>query len=977
MPAFARSPFESELWQRHSHALLVTDIVDSTNVSQALGDIAMTRHWTAHDRAARDLLPRWAGREIDKADGMLLLFDTAANAAGYAADYHRAISELGLPFKARAGLHVGPVTQRINSAADVALGAKPIEIEGLAKSVVARLMSIAVGGQTLVSAEARRTLGETPLRVQSHGHWRISGLADPVELFEVGGDDAPFVPPPDAPKAYRVVPQGDLWTPVREIRHSMPSERDCFVGRQQALRSLADLLHEGARLVSVLGVGGSGKTRLAVRFGRTWMGDYPGGVWFCDLSQARDIDGIAAAVAQSLGIALGRTDPVVQLAHAMAGRDRCLVILDNFEQVASLAEATLGRWLERAASARFLVTTRERLGIIGEQTLDLPPLPPDDATTLFMSRVEAVRRGYEASVDDRATIMQLVRMLDGLPLAIELAAARLRVMSPRTMLACMHERFAVLKSRTGRGDRQATLRAAFDWSWELLAETEKAALAQLSVFRGGFTIESAEKVLNLPAPDHAHAVIDTIQALLDKSFVRALGKNRFDLLESVREYASEHLRTPGRFVGSGARAGAAAEQRHGEHFGGLGPGRAVERSCVELDNLVVACRRAAARHDANVAVRTLAAAWRAIEMQGPFRLGAELARSVKAIPGLDGRATVEVDLITGAALQMSGHTVQAKAALDAAASGARAAGEPVLEGRALKLLATVQARSGEIEEAAASFDRALAVVRATGDRTRECALLNALGAFCESQGNSKDARQHYEAGVRVAREVGDRRWEGGSAGNLGQFHANQGRPAEARPLYEHAVLIARELGDRQWEANARCNLGLLHFAEGRLPDARTELKAALATTLETGHVHVSSVIQCNLGLVAEALGERDAAFAHLEGAVTLARDSGDHRSEGQFLGYLGLLHARHGGAARARECLVAGEALLRRVADRISLGILLCARAEAEHRCGNDRAADAALAAARQLADDVAEVEPNSEFGQALSKAGALRPALV
>ncbi|HEX4232934.1 MAG TPA: hypothetical protein VH041_01390, partial [Caldimonas sp.] len=273
-------------------ALLLTDVVDSTRLAEALGDAATATLWQAHDRIARDLLPAWRGREIDKTDGMLLLFDTAADAVRYALAYQQALPTLEPPLKARAGLHVGPVTLRANDAADIARGAKPIEVDGAAKATAARVMSVALGGQTLLSAPARHALPELGLRVQSHGHWRLKGLAEPLELFEVGADGAPFLPPSDADKAYRVVRLGELWLPAREIRHGLPAERDSFVGRAEALAELERRMEAGARLVSVLGMGGSGKTRLALRFGWSWLGEFPGGVWFCDLSQARSLGGI-------------------------------------------------------------------------------------------------------------------------------------------------------------------------------------------------------------------------------------------------------------------------------------------------------------------------------------------------------------------------------------------------------------------------------------------------------------------------------------------------------------------------------------------------------------------------------------------------------------------------------------------------------------------------------------------------------------
>ena len=955
-----------------SRALLLTDVVDSTRLSEALGDDAMARLWAAHDRAARDLLRAWRGRELEKTDGLLALFDRPADAVGFALAYHAALASLEPPLAARAGIHVGPLTLRETPADDVAGGAKRVEVDGLVKPVTARVMATALGGQTLLTADAVQALAETAWRVQSHGHWQLKGLPIPLELFEIGADGAPFTPPQDDAKAYRVVRQREHWLPAREIPHSIPAERDAFVGRRAPLDELGRLLDSSARLVSVLGIGGTGKTRLVTRYAWTRLGEYPGGVWFCDLSQARTLDGVLFAVAQGLDVPLGPADPIVQLARAIAGRGKCLVILDNFEQVADHAEATLGHWLDHAPQAQFVVTTRVVLGIVGEVTWALDPLSPDDAVALFLRRAEAAARGFAPSADERAAIEQLVKVLDGLPLAIELSAARVRVMRPRALLERMNDRFSVLLSRAGRRDRQATLRAAFDWSWELLSGPEQIALAQISVFEGGLRLESAQAVLDLSAHgEDAPAVVDVVNWLVDKSLVRQLANDRFDLLESVRVYAAEHLATPGRFENSGPSELRRMQERHGAHFAALGPKRACDDSCVELDNVVAACRRAVERRDVTTATRALVSAWGPINRSGPFRLGVELAEGVLALASLGPRDRIEAELVHGVALSCAGRATDALRELERAAASARDVGESILEARALQNLAPLQADAGDPAEAAASYERARTTFAREGQREYECAVLNGLGELAETLGRADEAQAHYEAGLRIAREIGDRRWEGGSAGNLAQCHATQGRLAEARPLYAQAVAIAQELGDRQWEANARCNLGLLHYTEGRMPDARRELAASLATARAMGHSRLLSIVQCNLGLVLEADGEPDEARGCHEAAVALARELGDHRGEGQFLGYLGALHARQGRYALAHDCLTAGDALLRATSDRVSLGILLCARAETAHLEGDAPGFDRVRAELDGLARDLPELEPDSEFAQALRRVRA------
>ena len=246
-------------------------------------------------------------------------------------------------------------------------------------------------------------------------------------------------------------------------------ECDSFVGRVLELRDLAARLDAGQRLITVLGPGGTGKTRFVRRYGRAWLGDWPGGVYFCDLSEARSLDGIFFAVASALDVPLGREDAVVQLGHAIAGRGRCLVILDNFEQLVLHAAATVGRWLDRAPDAAFVVTSRERLHVPGEEIVPVEPLPLDnDAIELFASRARAQRSGLRRERLQPRAVVEAVRLLDGMPLAIELAAARVRVLSPAQLVERMRDRFALLAGARGAAARQATLRAAIDWSWELL-----------------------------------------------------------------------------------------------------------------------------------------------------------------------------------------------------------------------------------------------------------------------------------------------------------------------------------------------------------------------------------------------------------------------------------------------------------------------------------------------------------------------------
>ena len=767
-----------------------------------------------------------------------------------------------------------------------------------------------------------------------------------------------------------MVRKGNLWLPARVVDHSLPAERDVFVGRREPLDDLARRFERGARLVSVLGMGGTGKTRLAVRFGWSWLGDFPGGVWFCDLSPARSVDGVFHAVAQALEVPLGKEDPAVQLGRAIAGRGACLIILDNFEQVSRHAEATVGRWMDAAGDASFLATSREVLGISGEEILALAPLPAIDAAALFISRAELAKDGFQRSADDDEAIAGLMTLLDGLPLAIELAAARVRVMPTRTIVLRMTERFSLLASAGGRLDRQATLRTTFDWSWELLSLYEKAALAQLSVFEGGFTLAAAESVLDLSPYGTVPWPVDVLQSLVDKSLVRYAG-DRFDLLRSIQDYAAEHLRTPGRYLGSGPSGQASAQAAHGAHFAAFAEADAVGNAGIELDNLVVACRRAVVREDSAVAVASLEGAWAALRLRGPFRVGTELADLVRSMQRLETNSVGRLERVSGRALLAVGRVAEARGSFEISLDSARRVRDRPGEGRALCALGSLHADEGRVDEAQAHQTAALAVARELTDRSLEYEVLNCLGTLYEHQGRLEEALSHYDDGLRLARELGNRRWEGGILGNLGLLHANRGDLDAAATHLEAALGVAREVGDRQWEGNALSNLGLLHYMRGQLTEAMPPLEAALTLARQLGHTRLECIGSGNLGMVYDELGRRSEARSHYEAALKSARALQDPRSEGQFLNYLGLLHARESQFDDARRCLDAGHLLLSRVFDSLNLGILLFSRAEMEYLSGDQAAARHAFDVAEHHAASVA-AGPDSELGRSMTRVRAL-----
>ena len=332
-----------------------------------------------------------------------------------------------------------------------------------------------------------------------------------------------------------------------------------FVGRADDLEALDRALQAGSRLITIVGPGGSGKTRLVVEYLSRRRAELslrrPGGVWMAELTETRSVDGICAVVAPTLGIPLAKSktsrEQVELIERALVARGPTVLVLDNFEQVLEHADATVGCWHRGAAGAMFVVTSRSPLGLDGETVLQIDSLSlPEgdaaadgsDAVQLFIDRARTARHGYEPSPSDLESIAAIVRRLDGMPLAIELAASRMRVLGAAQIERHLSHRFELLRLSGGDVDaRQATLRGAIDWSWELLGPAERSALSQCSVFRGGFDLDAAQQVLDLRDHDDAPWILDVVQSLVERSLVRTYeppgmpGELRYRLYESVRD----------------------------------------------------------------------------------------------------------------------------------------------------------------------------------------------------------------------------------------------------------------------------------------------------------------------------------------------------------------------------------------------------------------------------------------------------------
>jgi predicted ATPase/class 3 adenylate cyclase/Tfp pilus assembly protein PilF len=1009
-----------------SHALLFTDVVDSTTMVARMGDEQAAAIWAEHDRRARRLTVLHRGREIDRSDGVFLIFESVADAAAFAQGYHAALAEIGLA--ARAGIHFGAVSLRRNTPEDVAAGAKPLEVDGLAKPIAARIMSLASGGRTLLSASAAEALGRSgAFALCRQGYYRFKGVDEPQLIVELGGDSAP--PPPDSEKAYRVVDVDGLWMPVREIGHNLAPERDAFVGRRTELTRLAHVLDTGVRLVTLLGPGGTGKTRLVCRYARAWLGEWTGGVWFCDLSEAHSMEGLCFAVAQAVGVSLGRDDPVARLGHAIAGRGRCLVVLDNVEQLAAHAAATLARWLDRATAASFVVTTRELLHLPGEEVFQVEPLDVDsEAIELFVTRARAQRPTFALDAAVRAQVAELVRLLDGLPLAIELAAARVRVLSPAQILERLRDRFSLLAGARGAAARHATLKAAIDWSWDLLAPFEQAALAQCSVFEGGFTMQAAEAVLSLSAWPDAPRAMDVVQALVDKSLLRAWWPNAasrldfdepfFGMYISVHEYAAEKL------AHSGSVVARLAQESHGRYFAHFGTDDAIhalwthggvaraQMLAIELDNLVVALRRALTRGDGATAVYSFAAAWHVLAYRGPFSLGLPLSESVLALPELPVELRILAMHTRASALWRNGRMEAAQALLLQVLESAREAGNKTREGQAHHSLGIVYQRIGQMAESEAQYEAALPCFRASGDLMREGMAVGGLANVHALTGRTQSARPLYEAALAIHREVGNVATEGAELANLGAALVEQGHVEAARSHLEQSIVLLRQTGVREGEAAVLVSLSALacnyesieramelleqalsiarevgarsmqgsivsvmaqtEVVRGRWARARALGEEALEILREVINRREEALTMVALGSVAHQERRLDDARRWYEQALDLQRATDDPRSQGVTLGAWAALELDLGRIARAQEHASAGEALLREAGDRLALASLLCVSGHIALAERDTARAQEDLHEAEETAQSL-QVTPESQLGQDLLR---LRAAL-
>ena len=757
-----------------------------------------------------------------------------------------------------------------------------------------------------------------------------------------GADLAPSAPGPS--------PDGGEPSEATTTPHNLPPERDAFIGRHEDLAGLQKHLEQGRRLLTLLGPGGTGKTRLSLRLAAEAMERFPGGVFFCDLAEARSQADLLRGVALAMEVPLDPADSLEQVGHAIAGHDRILLIFDNFEQIVEFAGATLGHWLDLAPEAHFVVTSRTRLGIRGETVFDLAPLPSEESIELFFARARAVRPVLERTPENTPFVGQIVARLDYLPLAIELAAARSRVLPPERLLARLSDRFRLLQSPRGDGgERQMTLRGAIEWSWQLLRTWEQVALAQLSVFRGGFALESAEAVLDLDDFEEAPWPMDVVESLIDQSLLRRLeprpGLLRYGLLESIRIFSQEKLQA---LMGEEE-----AQIRHLEHYAGLGTKRARAKGCglddrelsmttlLELDNLIQGMLNARALDLPSAEARCAWAASNGLEDLGSLAKARQLLE------------------------QIPEHAVPPERAAEWLLRRAWLTG----------------AQHGAAEDSAL-LERAIKVARDIGDRSSEAAslLLRASSRrSCSALVSEKDIRaSSYGAPLAIYRELGDRYGEARVWVEIGHTQVLAKQHVAARAHVEEALAISRSLGNLRGEASCLYNLGIV-LIEIEPNEAADAFHHALEIARSMGNRRIEAKVHLGLGNLAWRARDFAQCQRSYERCITIARETGNVMEESTCLHNLGCLNRSAGQLERAEECLERALSRLDRIGhsqriaiSRLDLGVIQLDLDKVAAAIDNLTLAVDVFKALGSLKD---EAEAQSELGVALLRRGAIDDA--
>jgi predicted ATPase len=846
--------------------LLFTDIEGSTRLLERLGD-GYAEALAGHRRILRSAFERHGGVEVgSEGDALFVAFASATEALAAAREGQAALAEWG-DVRVRMGLHTG----------------EPLihdgEYVGMDVHRAARVMAAGHGGQILLTEATRALVGAGGLR--DLGAHRLKDIGQ-VRLYQVG--DAEFPP-------LKSLRSGNLSAPPTPL-----------VGREAERSALVELVpDEGTRLVTLVGPGGIGKTRLALDIGHGLIDAFADGVWFVDLSHISDPEQFEPTVATALG-ATGELE-----AHL---RDaRALLILDNFEQLVAASDR-VARLLESCSRIVCLVTSREALHVRSEREFPLHPLRQDASVELFRERARAIAPGFDAPPE---LLAQVCERLDRMPLAIELAAARVRVLDAHRLLERLDRLLPVLTGGPRDApDRQRTLRSTIEWSHDLLEEREQRLFARLSVFVGGWTLEAAEDVCT--------ADLDTLQGLADKSLISSEG-GRFRMLETIREFAAEQL--------DASDDTDDIQRRHATHYADLaaraepqliGPEQHLWLDRIEADyeNFRAAFVRLgddhASRDDAMQLAANLVFFW---YVRGHYASGLEwLERAVAISEGDRSMARGRAVWGLGFLYAVVGDGERSQTLLEESLAISRDHGDLSMIARSLDWLGVLAFFQNDLTRARATYEEAIGYARAADDLWCLADCLGTIGSIYPLVGEFEKALEAGTEALQIARGEDDRQGLRMALFGLALAESRLEHLGPARRMAEEGLAICREIGDRFFASYFLWILALVETEAGNVEAGRRHADESLRMAEE---LEVPLLLVCALEAsagVARAEGDDDREYELLARADEIGRSGMVPLSYVATVARgLGELALRRGDEAASREHFERSLSIARSVGD--------------------------------------------------------------
>jgi predicted ATPase/class 3 adenylate cyclase len=925
MPNMPATPRADRLLPTGTVTFLFTDIEGSTRLWETQ-HAAMQQALAHHDEIMRDAIEANDGHLVKTTgDGAHAAFAIAADAIAACFAAQRALQAYPwgeLRIKSRMALHSG--------AAELRGG----DYYGPTLNRASRLMAAAHGGQILLSLATEELVRDhlpanTALR--DMGERRLKDLIRPERVYQVIAPDLPADFPP-------------LKT-LDARPNNLPAQTTPFIGRDNEIRAIKERLsNANVRLLTLSGVGGTGKTRLALQAAADMVDNFEHGVFFVPLASLSDPALVLPTIAQAFAVREAAGRPLQEQLKDYLREKQLLLVLDNFEQVIDAAPRVTDL-LTAAPGLKVLVTSREVLRLSGETDYPVPPLSlPDpkrlpplerftqyEAVALFIERAVAVKPAFAVTNENAPAVAEICHRLDGLPLAIELAAARVRVLPPRRMLAELNHRLSFLMG--GARDlpgRQKTLRGAIDWSHDLLTGDEQKLFRRLAVFVSGCALEAIEAVCNI---ENDLLVLDALESLVGKSLVNeteADGEPRFAMLETIREYAGDRLVA----AGDADRM----RDRHRDYFLAL-----AELAEPKLQGAEQAAwlRRLEEEHGN---LRS-ALEWSLVQAgsRGGLRLSGALARF----------------------WDTRGHLSEGRAWCARALRKAGAEERTPERAKALNAAGVLARYQGDYPAARALHEESLAILRQLDDKKGMAVSLNSLGNVAWEQGDYPAARALHEESLAIMRELGNRSGIGSSLMNLGNVALEQGDYPAARALYEESLAIARELRDGRVIASSLNNLGVVARYQGDYASARSLYEENLTIWRELGDRGGIAGTLSNLGDVACKLGDYPAAGALHQEVLAIRRELGDMAGIASSLEDMATVVAALGSSLRAARIWGAAERLRAEVGSPLPPGDrpdydrrLATARATLGDDAAFDRAWEAGRALTLEQAIELALAEP-------------------